>query len=89
MVSTDILSIETEQDDSFLNRLLGMHDRTDFKILAVFYKYEGDGEYIDDNGILWSMAEVKQRSNISSDVLMCTIKPQKTLRLTTEYKKLE
>lgn len=84
MTLTEISSIETIQDDSFLKRILGMHDRTDFIIQTYAYKYEGDGEYIDDNGILWSVAALAGSSGIITEVIMSTIKPQKTLRVSKE-----
>lgn len=84
MYITEISSIETTQDDSFVKRILGMHDRTDFIIQAYAYKYEGDGEYIDDNGILWSVAALSGSSEIITGLVMSTIKPQKTLRVSKE-----
>lgn len=84
MTLTEITTIETNQDDSFIKRILGMCDRTEFIIQAYAYKYEGDGEYIDDNGILWSVAALAGSSEIITEVIMSTIKPQKTLRVSKE-----
>jgi len=86
MQLTEIKSIRTTHEHNIVSKFFGLDQREHFTITGIADYLDQDGEYKDDNGVIWSVCFDPHK--VFNFVSMTTVKPVKELKVETNYTKI-